>query len=142
MDKWEEWRRKETLAAAVIGLKPTTRQLPQKGLQIDHFSVWTRGRDLVVWDDPFIPSLALENEEAMRRGGWRIRHLPTSMSLYIAGKCQPRLLAPPGSKADIDHLAELLQLAKFRGCFALTEKFYETDADVCAVRQRLAAEGI
>ena len=142
MDKLEERRRKKALMAEICGLKRASQCEPQEHFFVDRPHFWQRKRQLVVWDDPYIPSQALENEATMRRNGWRICHLPTSMSLYVAGKCQPRMLAPPDSKADIDHLAELLRLAQFRGCFALTEKFYETDGDVCAVRQRLAAEGI
>ncbi|MEQ1780867.1 MAG: hypothetical protein ABMA14_05870 [Hyphomonadaceae bacterium] len=119
-------------------MKPTARRLPQACLAyLDHFTVWTRDGQLVVFDDPYLPSCHLHDEAVLLRKGWRIRHLPTSQSLWVAGKCQPRLLAPLGSRVDLDQIAELMRVAQFRGCFSQTEKFCEADTNV---RQRLAAE--
>jgi hypothetical protein len=92
-------------------------------LPIDHVQVYVRDRQTVVIDDPFIWSQHLEIEQQLTRTGWRIKHLPRSMSTYVAWKCQPRIIAPPHSLADIEFMAELMAMAKFKGNTVLTADF-------------------
>ena len=97
---------------------------------VDHWHVWqTLGRDLLIFDDPYIPSMHLQKEALLIGVGCRVLHLPTHMSLYVAGKCQPRLIAPPKSKVDLAHLLALLDAAGFVGNFALTLGFLTSDAN-------------
>lgn len=76
-----------------------------------------------IFDNPYIPSHYLEQEGMLLAQGWRIKHLPLHMSWYVAGKCQPRLLAPPGSKADLEFFALLLDAGGYIGNFTLTHDF-------------------
>ena len=97
----------------ICGLKKT-RQYVQGVNWVDHHWILKgRDRQIVIHDNPYDPSTHLENEHRLLKSRWRIGHLPTRMSIHVAGRCCPRFLAPPNSRANIDELAVLLQLADF-----------------------------
>lgn len=94
------------------------------GFGADHWrTLRTKDKQVVLFDNPYIWSEALERETQLISRGWQVLHLPLHMSWYIAGKCQPRLLAPPKSRADLPYLQLLLETAGFKGNFALTNEF-------------------
>jgi hypothetical protein len=90
---------------------------------VDHGRWFAKDGRPVLFDNPYIPSEYLEQEYRLLALGWRIEHLPLHMSWYVAGKCQPRLLAPPNSKADLDFLSLLLSVTGYEGNFKLTKAF-------------------
>jgi hypothetical protein len=89
----------------------------------DHGRWLTKGGQPVLFDNPYIPSTHLEQEGLLIAQGWRTLHLPLHMSWYVAGKCQPRLLAPPKSKAELDFLLLLLVLSGYEGNFTVTREY-------------------
>jgi hypothetical protein len=89
----------------------------------DHGRWFTKGGQPVFFDNPYVPSTHLEQEGQLVNDGWRALHLPLHMSWYVAGKCQPRLLAPPNSKADLDFLSLLLDVSGYEGNFTSTSKY-------------------
>ncbi len=92
----------------------------------DHFDiVHTQDKQIFVFDNPFIWSQQLQGEPALLIRGWRVLHLPLHMTWYTAGKCQPRLMAPPSSRVDLAHLESLLVTAGFVGNFALTQDYID-----------------
>ena len=94
------------------------------GLFIDHFECFkTKDKQIFIFDSPYIPSASLETENYMLRMNFRIYHLPLHTSFYIIGKCQPRLIAPPNSKADLVQIAKRLALGGFIGNTTLTHDF-------------------
>lgn len=98
------------------------------GLLVDHFECFkTKDNQIFILDSPYIPSQYLDNEHHMLRLNYRIYHLPPHTSFYIIGKCQPRLIAPPNSKADLVLVAKKLLLGGFIGNTALTNKFIGQD---------------
>ena len=90
---------------------------------VDHGRWFAKNRWLILFDNPYIPSDQLSQEWRLQALGWRITHLPLHMSWYVAGKCQPRLIAPPKSKANLDFLSLLLDVSGFQGNFTLTKAF-------------------
>jgi hypothetical protein len=103
--------------------------LGQNGAYIDHFKVFqTKDRQAFIFDDPFIPSdhIHAKCENEMIYDGFRILHLPQHMSRYVAGKCQPRLIAPPKSKVNLQLIAYKLALGKFRGNTKASHEFRKT----------------
>jgi hypothetical protein len=94
------------------------------GVRADHWRAFrTKDKQVVLFDNPYIWSEALEREPELLNWGWRVLHLPLHMSWYTAGKCQPRLLVPPSSHADLTYLAQLLGAAGCIGNFVLTKDF-------------------
>jgi len=89
----------------------------------DHGRWFAKDGRAVLFDNPYIPSEHLAQGWRLLALGWRIKHLPLHMSWYVAGKCQPRLLAPPNSKADLDFLSLLLDVSGYEGNFTLTRAF-------------------
>ena len=90
----------------------------------DHGKVFrTKDGQRLMFDNPYIPSDYLDAEPRLIADGWQVLHLPVHMSWYVAGKCQPRLLAPPGSKADLAAIALVLERVGYVGNFALTQRF-------------------
>jgi hypothetical protein len=101
----------------------------------DHSHNLQSGRYRVVYDDPYLVSTHIKNEREFKDRGARILHLPLHMSLHFRDHCQPRLTAPPGSRANVELMAELLILAKFETPF--TEEWLAANA--AAVEAFLAA---
>lgn len=91
----------------------------------DHGRWFAKDRQQVLFDNPYIPC-HLTPESRLIEQGWRIKHLPLHMSWYVAGKCQPRLIAPPNSKADLDFLSLLLEVSGYEGNFTLTRAFADS----------------
>jgi len=103
--------------------------LGQTSAYIDHFKVFqTKDRQAFIFDDPYIPSnhIHTKYENEMIYDGFRILHLPQHMSRYVVGKCQPRLIAPPKSKANLPLIAYKLALGKFRGNTMASHEFRDT----------------
>ena len=89
-----------------------------------HFYTFrTSDKKIVIMDDPYIPSLALERQRVLVERGWQILHLSTRMSLRVAGKCQPTLLAAPNTQVDLKFIQTLLETAGFTGNMVLRESF-------------------
>jgi len=97
------------------------------GVRVDHWRAFrTKDKQVVLFDNAYIWSEALEREPELLNRGWRVLHLPLHMSWYTAGKCQPRLLVPPSSRADLTYIAQLLGTAGYIGNFVLTQDFIES----------------
>lgn len=97
----------------------------------DHSHNFQSGRDRVDYDDPYLVSTHIKNEREFKERGARIVHLPLQMSLHFRDHCQPRLIAPPGSRANVELMAELLILNKFETPFT-EEWLAANDARVVA----------
>jgi len=91
---------------------------------LDHISGTFRiaGQSLT-WDDPYGPPVWRCADERLHGLGCRTLHLPTAMSMYWVGRCQPRLTAPKRSVVDLEFIKELLVIANFRGNFVLASDF-------------------
>lgn len=103
--------------------------LGQTGAYIDHFKVFqTKERQAFLFDDPYIPSdyIHPKCENEMIYEGYRILHMPQHMSRYVVGKCQPRLIAPHKSKANLHLIAYKLALGKFSGNTMASLEFRDT----------------
>lgn len=94
----------------------------------DHGRWFTKDGEPVLFDNPYAPSLHLQHEGILIDDGWRALHLPRHMSWYVAEKCQPRLLAPPNSKADLVFLALFLDVAGYEGNFTYTEEYRKRES--------------
>ena len=89
-----------------------------------HFYTFrTSDKKIVIMDDPYIPSVALERQQYLVDRGWQLQHLSTRMSLRVAGKCQPTLLAAPNTQVDLKFIQTLLETAGFTGNMVLRESF-------------------
>lgn len=89
-----------------------------------HFYVFrTSDRKIVIMDEPYIPSAHLESQQFLIDRGWQCQHLPSRMSLRVAGKCQPSLWAAPNTQVDLKFILALLEAAKFTGNMVLRESF-------------------
>lgn len=83
----------------------------------DHWHDFYSAKSLVRFDDPYGHSRQIESEDRLIEEGFRIVHLPLEMSLHVRGECQPRLIAPPGSAANISLMADALVRAGFETPF-------------------------
>lgn len=117
---WQERERRLAQLMWILGVRRAKSgrvQFPLHfGLLFDHaFFFRTKGGDIFIWDDPYDSSRQLENEPLLIKEEWRVVRLPKQMTLHLMGATQPRLVAPPRSCADLDHLAALLMLAEYVG---------------------------
>ena len=89
-----------------------------------HFYTFrTKDKKIVVLDDPYILSSAIERQQYLLHLGWQLQRLPTRMSLRVAGKCQPSLWAAPNTQVDLKFLLTLLETALFTGNMVLRDSF-------------------
>jgi spore maturation protein CgeB len=121
--------------------------LGNTGAYIDHYKTFqTKDRQLFIFDDPYIPSKYIDPkyENELIHNGFRILYLPKHMSRYVVGKCQPRLIAPPKSKVNLQLIAHKLALGKFKGNTLITYKFrntpYPVNVDVESVFQQAISD--
>ena len=94
------------------------------GKWLDHaYNFKSYSRQYFIFDNPYVASNQVDQEQALISRGWRVVHLPRDMSIHVAYACQPRLIAHHNSRIDLIHLANLLSLANFQGNKTLSSNF-------------------
>ena len=106
-EEYQEWRiafnERKALFMAICELRGWKTPNNQEYFRMTHllskhyYVFRTKEKKIIIFDDPYIPSIALERQRVLVERGWQILHLSTRMSLRVAGKCQPTLLAAPNT---------------------------------------------
>ena len=132
-EEYQEWRiafnERKALFMAICELRGWKTPNNQEYFRMTHllskhyYVFRTKEKKIIIFDDPYIPSIALERQRILVARGWQLQHLPTRMSLRVAGKCQPSLLAAPNTQVDLKFIQTLLKTAGFTGNMVLRESF-------------------
>lgn len=119
--RWQARQERIGFVMALCGLSRTHRRdffLAEH--LFDHCLSWRHRSGVLRWDDPYLRSHQMENEDSLRAHGFHVVHLPLEMSLHVRGECQPRLTALPG--VELAHIKRLLMEARFET--PLTREFW------------------